>query len=147
LKEALNAINHPHICKFFLTMYKKMWFILTDIQDIHSLTTTFVYCQFMSTWLKYWACVTHLSFCFEETYYRTFHRCFPPIFGSFCYAVSEKKIFRNWLIWNKNCLWWPCLFTDRDEVSNRYRGPFNDASYHVLVHLAKRFKRSRFFRN
>jgi hypothetical protein len=41
--------------------------------------------------------------------------------------------------------WWPCLFTDRDEVSNRYRGPSNDASYHVLVHLAKRFKRSRFF--
>jgi hypothetical protein len=78
-----------------------MWFILTDIQDIHSLTTTFVYCQFMSTWLKYWACVTHLSFCFEETYYRTFHRCFPPIFGSFCYAVSEKKIFRNWLIWKR----------------------------------------------
>jgi hypothetical protein len=25
------------------------------------------------------ACVTHLSFCFEETYYRTFHRCFHQV--------------------------------------------------------------------
>jgi hypothetical protein len=30
-----------------------------------------------------WACVAHLSFCFEETKYRTFHRCFPPSLGSF----------------------------------------------------------------
>jgi hypothetical protein len=28
------------------------------------------------------ACFAHLSFCFEETYYRTFHRCFLPSFGS-----------------------------------------------------------------
>jgi hypothetical protein len=27
--------------------------------------------------------------------YRTFHRCFPPSFGSFGKAVSEKKIYRN----------------------------------------------------
>ena len=40
-----------------------------------------------------WACVAHLSFCYEEAYYRTFHRCFPPSFGSFGKAVSEKKIF------------------------------------------------------
>ena len=25
-----------------------------------------------------WACVAHLSFCFEKTLYRTFHRCFLP---------------------------------------------------------------------
>jgi hypothetical protein len=30
-----------------------------------------------------WACVAHLSFCFEETEYRTFHRCIPPSCGSF----------------------------------------------------------------
>ena len=39
---------------------------------------------------------------------------------------------------NKNRLWWPCLLTDRDEMSNLYRVPFIDASYHVSVHLAKK---------
>ena len=47
----------------------------------------------------------------------------------------------------KNCLWWSCLLTDRDKMNNLYRGPFIDASYQVLVHLAKRFQRRRFFRN
>ena len=28
---------------------------------------------------------------------------------------------RNQSIRNKNCLWWPCLFTDQDEMSNLYR--------------------------
>jgi hypothetical protein len=35
------------------------------------------------------------------------------------------------------------LLTDRDEKSNIYRGPFIDASYQVLVHLAKWFQRRR----
>jgi hypothetical protein len=30
-------------------------------------------------------------------------------------------------------------------MSNIYRGPSIDASYHVAVHLAKRFQRRRFF--
>ena len=49
----------------------------------------------------------------------------------------------------KNYLWWPCLLTDRDKMSNLYRGPSPsiDASYQVLVYLAKRFQRRRFFRN
>jgi hypothetical protein len=33
---------------------------------------------------------------------------------------------------------------DRDEMSNRYRGPPIDASYKVSVHLAKQFQRKRF---
>ena len=37
------------------------------------------------------------------------------------------------------------LLTDRDEMSNLYRGPAIDASYQVSVHLAKRFQR-RFFK-
>ena len=38
-----------------------------------------------------------------------------------------------------------CL-TDRDEMNNLYRGPSLsiDASYQVLVYLAKRFQRRRF---
>jgi hypothetical protein len=43
-------------------------------------------------------------------------------------------------------MWWPCLLTDRDEVSNRYRGPAIDASYQVSVHLAKQFQRRRFLK-
>ena len=55
-------------------------------------------------------------------------------------GVSE-KIFRNRPIRNKNSLWWPCLLMDHDEMSNCYRGPPIDASYKVLVHLAKQFLR------
>jgi hypothetical protein len=36
------------------------------------------------------------------------------------------------------------LLTDQDEMSNLYREPSIDASYKVVVHLAKRFQRRRF---
>jgi hypothetical protein len=52
-----------------------------------------------------------------------------PISAHFDKAVSEKKIFRNQPIRNKNCLWRPCLLMDWDKMSNRYRGPSIDASY------------------
>jgi hypothetical protein len=57
----------------------------------------------------------------------------------------QRRFFRNRPIRNKNCLWWSCLLTDRDEMSNLYRGPSIDASYQVSVHLAKQIQR-RFFR-
>ena len=53
---------------------------------------------------------------------------------------QRRRFFRNQPIRNKNCLWWPCLLTDRDEMSNLYREPSKDASYQVTVHLAKRFQ-------
>jgi hypothetical protein len=74
---------------------------------------------------------------------RTAHRCFLPSFGSFGQMVSEKN-FKNQPIRNKCRLWRSCLSTDRDEMTNRYRGPSIDASYQVSVHLAKRFQRKRF---
>ena len=43
-------------------------------------------------------------------------------------------------------LWWPCLLTNCDEMSNLYRGPSKDASYQISVHLGKRFQRRRFFK-
>jgi hypothetical protein len=46
---------------------------------------------------------------------------------------------RNQPIRNKNCLWRPCLFTNRVKMRNQYRGPSIDASYQVSVHLEKRF--------
>jgi hypothetical protein len=62
-------------------------------------------------------------------------------------AVSEKKIFRNRPIYNKNCLWRPCLLMDQNEMSNLYRGPSIDASFQVSYHLAKRFQGKSCFRN
>ena len=35
---------------------------------------------------------------------------------------------------------------DRDEMSNRYRGPPIDTSYKVSVHLAKQFQRKRYLK-
>ena len=58
-------------------------------------------------------------------------------------AVSKEKIFRNRSIRNKNCLWQPCLLTNRDEMNNLYRGPYIDASYQDSVHLAQGFQRRR----
>ena len=72
---------------------------------------------------------------------RTTHRCFLPSFGSFGQTVSEEKNFKNQPIRNKNRLWRPCLLTDRDEMSNLYKVLPIDASYQVLVHLAKRLQR------
>jgi hypothetical protein len=54
-----------------------------------------------------WACVAHLSFCFEET----------SIHVDVSYQVSVhmakrfqwRRFFRNRPIRNKNYMWWPCL--------------------------------------
>jgi hypothetical protein len=59
---------------------------------------------------------------------------------------QRRRLFRNQSIRNKNGLWHPCLLTDRDEISNVYRGPAIDASYQVSVHLAKQFQRRRFLK-
>ena len=83
----------------------------------------------------------------EQSLQRPFHSCFLPRFGSFNQTVSEEKNFLNQPLRNKNRQWRPCLLTDRDEMSNLYRGPPIDASYQVSVHLAKRFQRRRFSRN
>jgi hypothetical protein len=49
-----------------------------------------------------------------------------------------------WLvpIRNKKYLWWPCLLTDRNEISYLNRTPSIDASYQdVSAHLAKQLQR------
>jgi hypothetical protein len=53
-----------------------------------------------------------------------------------------------WKVISKECTF--CydplrLLTNRDKISNMYKEPSIDASYQVLVHLAKRFQRRRFF--
>jgi hypothetical protein len=54
---------------------------------------------------------------------------------------QRRRFFRTHPIRKKNCLLQPFLLSDRDEMNNLYRGPYIDASYPVLVHLAKRFPR------
>ena len=66
-----------------------------------------------------------------------FPQMIPTNFYLFGQAVSEEKICFIRPIRNKNWLWYPCLLTDRDEMSNLYRGPSIDASYQVSVHLAR----------
>ena len=63
-------------------------------------------------------------------------------FGSFGQLVSVDN--KNQPITNKNLLWLPGLLTDRDEMSNLYRGSSTDSSYQVLDDLAKQFQRRGF---
>ena len=71
---------------------------------------------------------------------------FPTKFRFIWPSSFREKKFRNRPIRNKNCLWRPYLFMDRDEIINLYTGPSKDAPCYVSIHLAKRFQR-RFFRN
>ena len=82
----------------------------------------------------------------EQSLLRTFQGCFHQISIHLAKRV-QRRFFRNQLIRNKNCLWWPCLLTDGNEMSILYRGPSKDASYQVSIHLAKWFQRRQFFRN
>ena len=62
-------------------------------------------------------------------------------------AFRGECFFRNRPIRNKNCMWQPCLLTNRDEMSSRYRGPSKGDSYQMLVHLGKRFQKRSLSRN
>jgi hypothetical protein len=53
---------------------------------------------------------------------------------------QKRRFKKNQPIRNKSRLWQPCLLTDRDEMSNLYRGPSIDAPYQVSVHFAKQFR-------
>jgi hypothetical protein len=54
---------------------------------------------------------------------------------------QRRKYFRNRPTRYKNCLWRPCLLTDRDKMSYLHRGPSIDASYHISIYLAQWFQR------
>ena len=73
----------------------------------------------------------------------------PSIHVDASYQVSvhlarqfqRRRFFKYRPIRNKNCLWWPCLLTDLDEMSNLHRGHSIDASCQMSVNLTKRFQR------
>ena len=73
----------------------------------------------------------------------------PPIDASYQVSVHlakrfQEKNFINQPIRNERRLWRPCSLTDRDEMSNLYRGPSIDGSYQVSLHLVEGFRRRRF---
>ena len=82
----------------------------------------------------------------QQSLQRTFQDASYQIAIHLAKQLQRRRFFRNQPIRKKNCLWWPCLLTDRDEMSNHYRGPAIDASYQVSVHLAKQFQRRRFLK-
>ena len=47
----------------------------------------------------------------------------PPTKFRFIWSSGFRRedFFRNQPIRNKNCLWWPCLITDLNEMSNLHR--------------------------
>jgi hypothetical protein len=65
----------------------------------------------------------------------------PSIYVDASYQVSvhtakqfqRRRFFKNRPIGNKNCMWCPCLLTDRDEMSTFHREHSIDASYQVSV--------------
>jgi hypothetical protein len=85
------------------------------------------------------ACVAHLSFYFEETLDRTFHRCFLPKFGSYGYSISE-KIFLG-INQSETIIAYGGHVCYYIAICNR--GHSIDASYQVSVYLAKWFQRRR----
>ena len=81
----------------------------------------------------------------EQSLQRAFHRCYLPRFGSFGrQAVSEQKI--CWESTNQQHeLPVLAMFVNGSKMSNIYRGPSIDATYHVSVHLAKPFSEQKIF--
>ena len=63
--------------------------------------------------------------------YLSFNSLMARVISLLTVYYNREVFFRNEPIKNKNCLWWPCLLTDQDEMSNLYRGPSIDASYQV----------------
>ena len=59
-------------------------------------------------------------------------------------GFRRRRFSRNRQIRDKNCWWRQCLFTDRDEIRNLYRGPSIDASYQASFYFPKR-SQSRIF--
>jgi hypothetical protein len=53
---------------------------------------------------------------------------------------QRRRFFRNRSIRNKNCMWWPCLSTDRDEVSKH-------GHHRQFLFLIGRFKKNLLLRN
>jgi hypothetical protein len=61
--------------------------------------------------------------------------------------LQKRRFFRNQPIRKKNCVWQPCLLTNRDEMSSLYRGRDIDASYQVRFIWQSGFRGEDFFKS
>ena len=110
------------------TLYNRLYYIMVRNESEQKINFL---CR--STFILFWGLYTEPSIC--ASYQISVH---------LATRFQRRIFFRNQPIRNKNCLWQPCLLTNRDEMSNLYREPSIDASYQVSVHFAKRFQRRRF---
>jgi hypothetical protein len=136
--------------------------IVLKEQKLASFYLVFLWCRLLLFCYCCLKCIRYhkLEAQWAESVSLTFHSALrklntrPSIHVDAFYQVSvhmakqfqRRRCFWNRPIRNKNCMWWPCLLTDWDEMSNLHRGHSIDDSYQVSVHLANRFQRRRFLK-
>ena len=82
----------------------------------------------------------------QQSLQRTFQGCFLLNFHSFGSAVSE-KIFQKSTNQKEELPVTTMFIKDQDEMSSPYKGSSIDASYHVSLHLGRRFQKIFFFKS
>jgi hypothetical protein len=123
-----------------LTLYEVQW-----NNDVNTYVNFFTLTK-IAPWYHgaIWVIIKkHALFC----YYAIKRQKSTKLIGENMFCMKAHQLSRNRPIRNKNCLWRPCLSTDRDEMCNLYRRPAIVASYQVSVHLAKQFEKRRFLYN
>ena len=85
---------------------------------------------------------THVSSNNNQSLQRTFHRCFLPNCCSFGKVVSEEKFFQKS---TKQKQEWPVAAMLVNGLGQNQQSL--QRTFHISVHLGKRFQRRRFFRN
>jgi hypothetical protein len=61
--------------------------------------------------------------------------------------LCQRRFFRNWPIRKKNCLWWLCLLTDWDKMSNLYKRTFQRCFLPSFASFGHVVSEEKIFRN